>query len=214
MSKRGFSGGSSGDCGRKEDLIAYLYHEADNAQCESFEAHLVECVPCREELRAFGRVREDLGSWQLGFIPRTEFEAPKRGLGAFASVLAFFPLWARGAALAAVSAAVLIAAISLAGIGRSQSADPALIESKVREAVAAERGRLEQDFSARMASLRKEIEQDHEARMAEADARYQARIQALQAGFRSELRRNNRQGASIRSFFAMEDNLDPFGVGR
>ena len=68
--KNGFD--SLNDCGRKEDLVTYLYGEAHATERASFESHLDYCDGCRNELTTFGRVRRDLGAWQLGQVARPQ----------------------------------------------------------------------------------------------------------------------------------------------
>jgi hypothetical protein len=102
-------------CGRHEELVAYLYDEASEMERASFERHLEACRACRDELRAFEHVREDLGAWQLPLAPRVEI-APRRGkLGVLGELLGLFPLWARAATAVTAAAAVLVVALAIAG---------------------------------------------------------------------------------------------------
>ncbi len=52
-------------CDERERLIEYLYDEGAPADRRRVEAHVGECADCRDELRAFGRVREDLLAWEV-----------------------------------------------------------------------------------------------------------------------------------------------------
>jgi len=52
-------------CEQRENLIAYLYDEADANERRSMEKHLASCETCREELRAFRDVRQDLLAWDV-----------------------------------------------------------------------------------------------------------------------------------------------------
>lgn len=52
-------------CDQRERLIDYLYDEAAPADRRVVEAHLESCGDCREEIRAFRRVREDLLAWEV-----------------------------------------------------------------------------------------------------------------------------------------------------
>ncbi|MBK8315463.1 MAG: zf-HC2 domain-containing protein [Acidobacteria bacterium] len=208
------------DCGRKDDLVAYLYQEASPAECESFESHLDSCGVCRDELQSFGRVRQELSTWQLGWLPQTSFELPQSPLQTVRGFFALFPLWARGVALTTAAAALLIVALSVAGTkilvnGPSTGAgtDSAQLESMVRDAVARDRAQMQQDFSAQLASLKQQLNEENEARMQAAQTQYNARIEAVQAGFRAQIRKSNKENQSIRSFFAMDDSPDPLGVG-
>ena len=59
-------------CNRGEDLVTYLYGEATSQDALAFEAHLVSCEMCREELSAFGPLRQQLKDWQIESSPRIE----------------------------------------------------------------------------------------------------------------------------------------------
>jgi anti-sigma factor RsiW len=52
-------------CDQRERLMDYLYEEAAPADRRVVEAHLESCGDCREEIRAFRRVREDLLAWEV-----------------------------------------------------------------------------------------------------------------------------------------------------
>jgi len=222
------------DCGRKEDLVTFLYGEADKSESDSFEAHLEDCDSCRDELTAFGRVREDLGAWQLGMAPRPEVVLPRSRFELLREFVGMFPIWVRGAALAGASAAMLLVALSIAGtkislkdgdftinFGRTGSEPPAAqpvsakeIERMVQTVVAGERVEMEKRYTAQMASLKDQLNADHQAELRTARAENQARLNALQTGLKQEMRRYNRQSTSIRSFFARDDSNDPWGDGK
>jgi hypothetical protein len=213
-------------CGRKEDLVTYLYDEANAEERASFELHLADCSSCRSELNSFVRVRDDLGAWEVGFTPRTEIllsqSGPRSSMDSLREFLNLFPAWARGAALTAASLALLLFVLSFAGaginhtwqtwpIGKSGSPDSAMnpeqVESLVKEAVARERERMEQDFRAQLADHREQLKTEHELQLNALYAQQAARLEAVKA----ELKRFNRQNSSIRSFFAMDDLDDPLG---
>lgn len=52
-------------CARAEDLVAYLYGEADEAAARSFEAHTRHCASCEKDLSAFGQVRASINEWRV-----------------------------------------------------------------------------------------------------------------------------------------------------
>src|SRR5947209_7479030 len=58
-------------CGRGEELVAYLYGESDAAESKTFRQHLTACAVCREELAAFGGVREAVGEWRAEVLSAT-----------------------------------------------------------------------------------------------------------------------------------------------
>lgn len=107
-------------CGRGDDLIAFLYGEADEHEARDFERHLRNCVECKLELGAFKQIRESVRAWRqeaLGAPAHspagTTVAAPATGRAfeprkpsAVAAIREFFdlsPLWMKGAiALASV----------------------------------------------------------------------------------------------------------------
>lgn len=122
-------------CERAEELITYLYGESTPEEARVFRRHLDACAVCREELTAFGGVREAVGGWHaeaLGAVPslnvrealapaaaprRSEAGAGRRKRSAAAALREFFslsPLWLRAGAAACVLAFCALAALTLA----------------------------------------------------------------------------------------------------
>jgi anti-sigma factor RsiW len=118
-------------CGHGEELVAYLYGEATKQEAALFRQHLDACAVCREELAAFGGVRETFGAWRaeaLGTVPSLNIEEtfaaatetraatpPKRS--ARAALREFFslsPMWLRAGAFAATLAVCALLALTLA----------------------------------------------------------------------------------------------------
>lgn len=56
-------------CDQRERLMDYLYDEAAPSERRLVEAHLETCDDCRDEIRAFRRVREDLLAWDVPDTP-------------------------------------------------------------------------------------------------------------------------------------------------
>lgn len=214
------------DCDRKDELMDYLYGEATAGARAAFEAHLGACASCSGELAAFGRVRDEMSAWQVGFAPRTELVLPRPKLPTLEVLrefLGLFPMWVRGAALAAAAAGILLVAASFAGAGLSyHNGDFALqfgrnsataaggpssaeIEALVEQAVAREREKMKAEFEATAASFKAQLSAEHQAQLQALSAQHDARVEAVRASLRAELRRSTRQGPSIRSFFAMDD---------
>lgn len=52
------------DCAFGEALVAYLYDEASEHEKARFEAHLVHCGQCADELEAFSGVHFSIGDWK------------------------------------------------------------------------------------------------------------------------------------------------------
>ncbi|MDQ3818652.1 MAG: zf-HC2 domain-containing protein [Acidobacteriota bacterium] len=132
-------------CARAEDLVTYLYGEAGEEEARDFERHSEQCAACREELAAFGDVREAIGAWRdeaLGSISSPAFESndvtafasaretyrPKRS--ALAAIREFFslsPLWMRLATAAIALVFCVLAFIAIAHF-REQPKGVAVIE--------------------------------------------------------------------------------------
>jgi anti-sigma factor RsiW len=124
-------------CHRAEDLVAYLYNEANEIDAKDFADHAEICDACGSELAAFRRMHESIVSWRqeaLGaaFNParQTAVEVamtahtpgvvqPERKLSALQALREFFtvsPLWLRGAA---AFAGLLLCALTLIVVNRS-----------------------------------------------------------------------------------------------
>ncbi|MFN0110160.1 MAG: anti-sigma factor family protein [Blastocatellia bacterium] len=205
-------------CDRKEDLVVYLYGEATTIECASFERHLNDCPECANELKAFGRVRDDLSAWQVGFAPRTEFALPRGKMEALRELIGLFPVWARGLAMAGTAAAILLVATSvynwknMTATGANVSEQQ--VQTMVNKAVADERAQIQQQYQAEFASFKAQLTAEHQAQLQLANADHQAKLESVKAGLRAEIRKSNQQNGSLRSFFAVEDDRSyPWGVG-
>ena len=228
---------SQNDCGRKEDLVTYLYGEANVTERASFESHLDDCDECRNGLTAFGRVRHDLGAWQLEQIARPELTLRRSGFDLLREMIGVFPVWVRGVALIGAAAAMLLVSLSIAGtrvslkdgdvsisFGGGRTADsaphaPAVsseeINLMIQNAVTEERKKMEELYNARLANFKDRLDADYQAKMLAARAEQQSQLKAAQAVLQQEMRRLNRQNnAGIRAFFAMDDSSDPGGDGK
>ncbi len=120
-------------CARAEELVTYLYGEAAADEAKDFEGHLRRCDACREELAAFGGVREAIGDWRqqaLGHLTHpavepnasplfnaAEISAPRRASSALAALREFFALstlWVRAATAAVALVFCALAVIAVA----------------------------------------------------------------------------------------------------
>ncbi|MEP7342435.1 MAG: zf-HC2 domain-containing protein [Acidobacteriota bacterium] len=218
-------------CHRQEDLVTYLYNEATPVERASFENHLNECDPCSAELNAFGRVRDELSTWQVGFTPRTELVLPRGKMHVLRELAGLFPAWARGLAVAGAATAVVLLALSIIGTRvnvnkgdfaisfgsygnvekgnelRSVAAPSQQeIEALVNKAIAAEREKMQQDYQAQFASFKQQLDAEHRAQLQAVSAEHQAKLEATKASLRQEIKKSNLQHSSIRSFFALGDD--------
>lgn len=142
-------GTSSRGCDRAEDLIAFLYGEANPASAQTFRRHLNDCAVCRDELAAFGGVREAVGEWRadaLSVPPLLDLREafafaasaprqPVRARSALAALREFFslsPVWLKAGACAATLAVCVLAALTLARTEVRWDADGLAFRSGVR----------------------------------------------------------------------------------
>lgn len=115
------------DCGRENDLIAFLYRELDDVESQTFERHLHECPACSAELSAFGLIRESVVNWRnesLGGVTSSNTIADPRLTrvgnekpSALAALREFFnlsPLWMKGAVAFASLLFCLLAGLAIA----------------------------------------------------------------------------------------------------
>ena len=116
-------------CGQAEALVAYLYGEASADETKNFEQHMRDCASCRDELTAFGHVREAVGAWRVEALKgapslafdsaaaqlTTQTPAPKRS--ALAALREFFtlsPLWLSASSVAAIIVLCALAILAIA----------------------------------------------------------------------------------------------------
>ena len=101
---------------RDETLVAYLYDDIDAAARSAFDAHLVSCTACRDELASLQGVRQRLARWsppEPNFVvaspPSTTLRVTPSESRGHQSWLPEIPAWAQ------VAAAMLILGVA-AGI--------------------------------------------------------------------------------------------------
>ena len=96
---------------RDETLVAYLYDDIEPAQRAAFDAHIVTCERCRQELDDLRGVRGRLESWTAPeadgplTLPAPAFIAPPPRAGLW-GVMRDVPAWAQ------VAAAMLVLGVS------------------------------------------------------------------------------------------------------
>lgn len=87
------------NCGRENDLIAFLYGELNDVESLTFERHLHDCPACSAELAAFGLIRESVVTWRNeslgGGLTRVAQEKPS-ALRALREFFNLSPLWMKG----------------------------------------------------------------------------------------------------------------------
>src|SRR5260370_18102031 len=130
-------------CHRAEDLVTYLYDEANEAEARDFANHAEACDACRAELAVFKQVHESISLWRneaLGSAFNTAvLPAPdvteagpisiqavqaERRLSALSALRKFFsvsPLWLRAAT---AFAALMFCVLAVLAISRSWNKPP------------------------------------------------------------------------------------------
>ena len=119
-------------CHRAEDLVTYLYSEANEVDSRDFADHLQQCDACRIEFGVFRQVHDSILDWRneaLGSVSSPVAVSSERAvdshfvhkdkLSAMEAVREFFsvsPLWLRGAT---AFAALLLCVLGALAILRS-----------------------------------------------------------------------------------------------
>ena len=122
------------NCGRENDLIAFLYGELNDDESHTFRRHLHDCAACGAEFASFQQVRESVVAWRdesLGGVLQVADSSPTRVVVEKPSALAawrqFFnlaPLWMKGAVAVASILLCLFAGLAIA---RLRDTPPAVI---------------------------------------------------------------------------------------
>jgi hypothetical protein len=137
-------------CHRAEDLVTYLYGEANEANARDFATHAEACDSCGAELAAFQQVHESILIWRnealgsafnaatepaavfAGAAPDSNQAMQRRKLSAWGALREFFdvsPLWLRGATAFAALMLCVLAALVISG-SWSKLPPPAGIQSE------------------------------------------------------------------------------------
>lgn len=123
-------------CDRRDDLISVLYGEASERETAEFQVHMQSCPACQAEMRAFGDIRESIGTWKLealspvtpdvyvpAQVPRT-----KSAIAALREFFDLSPLWLKGATAFATVVFCLLAVLAL---GRfREPSQPTVVNNK------------------------------------------------------------------------------------
>jgi hypothetical protein len=121
-------------CERGDDLISFLYGEANERQAAQFEKHLQVCVNCQNEMTSFGQIRESIGTWKetaLGAFVTPQVITPLRQKSALAAFKSFFdlaPLWMKGAIGFAAVLFCLLLVLVLTKSGKQSASQIAISE--------------------------------------------------------------------------------------
>lgn len=114
-------------CERGDDLISFLYGEADEREAREFEEHLQHCSDCKAELASFGQLRTSIGLWKqealAGFASgRTSIETTtkKSAVAALREFFGLAPLWVKGALAFATVLFCLLAVLAMTRLRTEQ----------------------------------------------------------------------------------------------
>ena len=122
------------NCGRENDLIAFLYGELDPGERSVFSNHMQECRSCGAELSEFSSLRESVVAWRDEALagvtsPAIQASAPVRAESrqptALTALREFFnlsPLWMKGAV---VFASLLFCLFTVLAAARLRDPTPA-----------------------------------------------------------------------------------------
>lgn len=181
-------------CARAEELVAYLYREANDAEAQEFEAHTQHCESCRTELAAFAQVRGSIDEWRqqsLGFlgspalaaevVPALDAAAAKqaRKRSALAALREFFtlsPMWMRAATVAvSVCVCALVVMIVARAEVRWDASGISFSTGVSRERVVERTRTVEVEKPVKVGYSKEEMEQMVEARVRQERESFQKR---------------------------------------
>lgn len=208
-------------CERADELVAYLYDEADADSRRRFELHARDCAACREELAAFRGVRRAVAAWRveaLSDVPAVaavHADAARRKPSALAALREFFalsPAWLRAAWAASAVAVIALAALTLAraelnwgdgGLALRFGVTERVVERRVEVPAPAEgftREQVDEIADARVASALAEYRAKAERQVVKAsgDKDADARAESHQTGATTRAKRRARPAQPAR----------------
>jgi len=149
------------NCGRENELVAFLYGELNDVEKKSFESHMRACHLCQAQTSEFRSIRESVVAWRDESLGRAQIvSTATQGLrdqpriSGIAALRAFFdlsPLWMKGAVgfaaiLFCIFTALAVARLRLTPVpvattnagnpGYSQQEMNAMVEQRVQQELA------------------------------------------------------------------------------
>lgn len=146
------------NCGRENDLIAFLYGELNDVEEKSFASHMHACHLCQVQNNEFRSIRGSVAAWRDESLGRAQVASPFNAListehktSGLAALRAFFdlsPLWMKGAVSFAALLFCILTVLTVARLlpapvpvatdrgrnqGYSQQEVNALVERRVQE---------------------------------------------------------------------------------
>lgn len=211
-------------CERGNDLIAFLYGEANEHEAQDFARHLERCRDCQSEMTSFGHVRASIDLWKeealAGFVS-PQIVAPVKQKSALAALREFFnlsPLWMKGAVGFAGVLFCVMAVLVVAGTGKQTPVvvptDAKYSEQQLKESVANALKKQKEEFAA--AAAQKDRVADKETASAPKTTMPHTKFNkpSQQAKVRSPLSRSEREqlAADLRLLSTRdEDSLNLLG---
>ena len=113
-------------CDNRDELVSFLYGEADELEAKEFERHMERCVACKDDFLAFSRVREEVIEWRNQSLPSfnasqgaaqaaiaTTRQPARSALAALREFFTLSPAWMRAATIAAALAVCALIALTI-----------------------------------------------------------------------------------------------------
>ena len=213
----GFSNGTGPrGCERGEEMVAYIYGETSPIEAKAFRQHLTGCAVCREELAAFGGVREAVGEWRaevFGSIPSLNIDesfspttdartTPARRRSAVAALREFFslsPLWLQAGAVAAALVVFALAALTFARTEVRWDSNGLAFRTGVRERVIEKQVQVPVQTGYTPEQVDAMVEDRVSSELAAAQAKWEAdnnqRVSFLEAALKQQRSANRGSGA-------------------
>lgn len=212
---------SAPHCGYKEQLVTYLYGEASAAERAEFENHLRQCGECRDELQAFGVMRQELRAWEVPFRPPIEVTLPRGMRDILRELSSVIPGWLKLSSGLVAAAAVALVFFALAGtrlsigpggvsvefgrqataqtegqVARQTTTSPAQTLQPPAAASMLTRAEAEEMITAAVARAQVQAKQEAQAQIASLEARLTAAHRAALTAATNKLRDEHRRNLS------------------
>src|SRR5947207_1406657 len=145
------------NCGRENDLIAFLYSELNDLEARTFQSHMHDCPGCSAELETFKDIRESVVNWRnesLGLISESAaakvIQEKPSPLAALREFFNLAPLWVKGALATASLLFLVFAGLAVARL-REQPA-PVVVNNQFNNSQS------EQQLKAQVANLEDQLQ--------------------------------------------------------
>lgn len=136
-------------CQYAEELVSYLYDEIGSVEKSRFEAHIISCSSCADELADFSMVRSSIVEWRDAeftplAVPEIRLPAPAVSstrenlasdslLARFRAIFSLSPAWAGAGAAAAL---LICAGLFFVAVNIQHAPETARVENKEKIEIA------------------------------------------------------------------------------